>query len=240
MNNIRNSRHIHSVGEDSKKPIKRRRRSPYSFLPLRWSRGSFLKWLRRTHAWLGLWGAALGILFGVTGILLNHRGKLQINAAHTEQTVHELTLPDSKPENIEEFAVWLKTELNINKEWSRIRSQKPREISWDGKSVTQPERWSVSFSNPKGGYSADYWVGNTFTTVRHFNRNIFAFLNRLHMASGLGVGWILLADSIAGSLIILSLSGILLWTRLHGPRLLAASLGIGSICIAIYFVWRAF
>ena len=42
------------------------------------------------------------------------------------------------------------------------------------------------------------------------------------MASGMGVAWILLADTIAGSLIILALSGILLWTRLHGPRLLAA------------------
>lgn len=41
---------------------KQRRRSPYSFLPLSWSRGAFLKWLRRTHAWLGLWGATLDIL----------------------------------------------------------------------------------------------------------------------------------------------------------------------------------
>ena len=37
-----------------KKMEKQRRRSPYAFLPLSWSRGAFLKWLRRTHAWLGL------------------------------------------------------------------------------------------------------------------------------------------------------------------------------------------
>lgn len=61
MDNNVNTSNRHSVGKDSKKPVKRRRRSPYSFLPLRWSRGSFLKWLWRTHAWLGLWGAALGI-----------------------------------------------------------------------------------------------------------------------------------------------------------------------------------
>ena len=65
-------------------------------------------------------------------------------------------------------------------------------------------------------------------------------LNRLHMASGMGVAWILLADTIAGSFIILSLTGILLWTRLHGPRLLAAALGLGSLTFAIFFVWRAF
>lgn len=60
------------------------------------------------------------------------------------------------------------------------------------------------------------------------------------MASGMGVAWILLADTIAGSFIILSLTGILLWTRLHGPRLLAAGIGLGSLTLAIFFIWRAF
>ena len=229
-----------SVEKTVKKLEKQRRRSPYAFLPLSWSRGAFLKWLRRTHAWLGLWGATLGILFGVTGILLNHRGTLKINAAKTEQTERELLLPDPKPECIEAFATWLQAELDLDKKWSRARSQEPREISWGGKSVRQPERWSVSFSNPKRSYSAEYWVGNTYTTVRQFDRNIFAFLNRLHMASGIGVAWILLADTIAGSLIILALSGILPWTRLHGPRLLAAGLVFGSLTLAIIFVWQVF
>ena len=228
------------VEETVKKVKKQRRRSPYVFLPQSWSRGAFLKWLRRIHAWLGLWGATLGILFGVTGILLNHRGTLKINAAKTEQTKRELPVSDQKFENVEAFAAWLQVELELDKEWSRARSQESREISWGGKSVTQPERWSVSFSNPKRSYSAEYWVGNAYTTVRQFDRNIFAFLNRLHMASGVGVAWILLADTIAGSLIILALSGILLWTRLHGPRLLAAGLGFGSLTLAIFFVWRAF
>lgn len=223
-----------------KKQKKRHRRSPYPFLPLVWSRGAFLKWLRRTHAWLGLWGATLGILFGVTGILLNHRGTLKINAAKTDQTRRELTLPDQKFENVEAFAAWLQVELDLDKKWSRARAQEPREISWGGKSVTQPERWSVSFSNPKRSYSAEYWVGNAYTSVRQFDRNIFAFLNRLHMASGMGVAWVLLADTVAGSLIILALSGILLWTRLHGPRLLAAGLIFGSLTLAIIFVWQTF
>ena len=229
-----------SVEKAGKKTEKQRRRSPYSFLPLSWSRGAFLKWLRRTHAWLGLWGAALGILFGVTGILLNHRGTLKINASKTERTERELALPDPKPGNIEAFAAWLQIELNLEKEWGRMRTQSPREISWGGESVTQPEKWSLSVSNPKRGYSAEYWVGNAYTTVRQFDRNVFAFLNRLHMASGMGVAWILLADTIAGSFIILALTGILLWTRLHGPRLLAAGIGLASLTLAICFVWRAF
>ena len=37
-------------------------------------RATFVKWLRKVHGWIGLWGAALGLLFGTTGFLLNHRG----------------------------------------------------------------------------------------------------------------------------------------------------------------------
>ena len=238
-----------NTSSDSKKTIEPnsskqrkqdRRRSPYTFLPTGWSRGAFLKWLRRTHAWLGLWGATLGILFGITGILLNHRGVMKINAAKTERTKIELALPEVRLENVEDFAEWLQAELDIEKKWSRARSEPSQEISWDGQSVVQPEKWRVSFSNPQRAYSAEYWVGNSYASITQFDRNVFAFLNRLHMASGMGAAWILLADSIAGSLIILSLTGILLWTRLHGPRLLAAGLGFGSLVLAIFFVWRAF
>jgi hypothetical protein len=38
-------------------------------------RATFIRWLRKVHGWVGLWGAALGLLFGVTGFLLNHRAR---------------------------------------------------------------------------------------------------------------------------------------------------------------------
>ena len=31
---------------------------------IRSRRPVFLKWLRKTHGWIGLWGAAIGLLFG--------------------------------------------------------------------------------------------------------------------------------------------------------------------------------
>jgi hypothetical protein len=49
------------------------------------------------------------------------------------------------------------------------------------------------------------------------------------------VGWVLLVDTLAGTLILLSLTGTLLWTRLHGPRLAAAGLGLGSFSLAVFF-----
>lgn len=49
--------------------------------PRRRRRAGFIVWLRRAHGWIGLWGATLGLLFGSTGILLNHRALLRIPAA---------------------------------------------------------------------------------------------------------------------------------------------------------------
>ena len=55
----------------------------------------------------------------------------------------------------------------------------------------------------------------------------------------MGIGWVLLADTLAGGLIVLSLTGILLWTHLHGGRLAAAGLALGSLGLAFGFAWQA-
>ena len=65
---------------------------------------------------------------------------------------------------------------------------------------------------------------------------MFALLTRLHKGVGMGVGWVLLADTLAGGLVFLSLTGLLLWTRLHGSRLTMAELGLTSLGLATFFV----
>jgi len=49
-------------------------------------------------------------------------------------------------------------------------------------------------------------------------------------------GWILLVDSLAGALIMLSITGILLWTKMRNSRLMLAGLSMGSILLATLFV----
>jgi hypothetical protein len=87
--------------------------------------------------------------------------------------------------------------------------------------------------------SAEYWEGNAFVSVKQGNANLLQILNNLHKGTGLGVGWILLVDTLAGALMLLSMTGILLWTRLHGPRLMAAGLGLGSLSLAVFFALSA-
>lgn len=228
-----------STEEATSRP-RRARPSYYSLLPARLGRGEFLRWLRRVHAWIGLWGAALGILFGVTGILLNHRGDImKIAWAKSEQTTVQLPLPRPQPASPEAMAAWLQSELAVEKPWRQARAHPARTVVWGGQEVRQPERWTVSFSAPQRFIGAEYWVGNSFVTVRRFDPNVWAFLNNLHQAGGMGAGWILVADGVAGSFILLSLTGVVLWTRLHGPRLLAAALGLGSLLLGVWVTYQA-
>ena len=45
------------------------------------TRADVVVFLRRTHGWIGLWGATLGLLFGFSGIWLDHRAVLPLQPA---------------------------------------------------------------------------------------------------------------------------------------------------------------
>lgn len=210
----------------------------YLFLPQRVTRSGFLKWLRRTHAWFGLWGATLGLLFGITGFLLNHRAVLKISVAEMQESQVQLPLPMPLPNTAQALAAFLQQEFRIDRE-PRIRIEKSRPVPWGDGAIHQPERWQINFATPQTTIMAEYWAGNASVSVKRSEASLFAFLTRLHKAEGASVGWILLADTLAGSIIVLALTGILLWTRLHGPRLAAAGLGFGSLTLAVTLVLLA-
>lgn len=195
----------------------------------------WLKWLRRTHAWIGLWGAGLGLLFGISGFLLNHHIIMKIPAAHIEQSQIELALPAQPITDAKALAAWLQTELNITREPNRIMSEPEKTVTWAGQQHQQPASWRVDFHNPQHSISAEYLLGNSYVSVKRQDANAFAFLTRLHKGVGAGVGWVLLADTLAGGLVFLSLSGLLLWTRLHGSRLTMAGLGLTSLGLGVFF-----
>jgi len=56
---------------------------------------------------------------------------------------------------------------------------------------------------------------------------------RLHKSDGAGAFWILLSDTLAGSMIRLSLTDLLLWTQLHKVRTLAMLACIGALLAGI-------
>ena len=219
----------------TRRPSTAARERGHLFVPRAWHRPGFLKWLRRTHAWFGLWGAVLGLLFGFTGILLNHRAVLKIPAAKNTETQFQVALSDPLPNNPEELGRYLQEKLKLDTPPTRARKEPAKTAPWGDENIRQPERWQFNFVNPQHSINVEYWVGNRYVSVRQQDPNFFALLTRLHQGTGAGIAWILLVDTLGGALIVLSLSGLLLWTRLHGPRLVA--LGLVGTCLTLALVF---
>lgn len=191
-------------------------------------KSTFLKWLRDIHGWIGLWGAVLGLLFGVTGILQNHRAVLKVELAKPAVSDIQMTVPQAAKHNPQAMGAWLRQALSMDRE-ARIKKDNAVVVSWNGQDVQQPEHWDIRFVAPQYRVVADYWVGNDQVTIKRTDETLISTLNNFHRASGAGVAWVLLADTIGGSMILLSLTGVLLWTELHKRKTLGVLIFVISL-----------
>jgi hypothetical protein len=202
----------------------------------------FMRWLRKIHLWVGLWGAALGLLFGATGILLNHRSILKIPIEKVVQKSAQLPLPADASErfkSIDEMALWLQQELKFDGMQTRIKAEPQRLVTWADRELMQPARWTFNLNSPHKGVSAEYLVGNRYLKVDTRDATPIGTLTRLHMAVGVSAFWVLLSDTIAGGLIVLSVTGLLLWSRLHTIRLTTVAVSLAALSAGIWFLWSA-
>lgn len=197
---------------------------------------TFMRWLRKVHLWVGLWGAALGCLFGATGIVLNHRAVLKIPVTKTVQNSAQLALPPQTEPTMAAMAAWLQTQLQFDGIQVRSKAEPAQVVSWAGREVQQPERWTFNFISPHRSVNAEYHVGNRFVKVDTMDATLIGVLTRLHMATGANVFWVLVSDTIAGGLIVLCITGLLLWSRLHRIRLIAVATSLGAMAGAIGFL----
>ena len=209
-------------------PIRRRRSR----------RAVFLTWVRKIHLYVGLWGAIVGLLFGVTGILLNHRAIMKIPLEKAVQKTVHLALPERQPATPEALSAWLQGELKFAPEQVvQIKTQAAKTVVWADQAVMQPERWSISLQTPQRGVLAEYFLGNRFVRLEQTDATPLGTLTRLHMSVGVNAFWVLLSDTIAGSLILLSITGLLLWTQLRALHTLTVATSLGALLAAIWFMW---
>lgn len=207
------------------------------FLPDALRKGSVLKWLKRVHAWLGLWGAVLGLLFGTTGILLNHRAVMKIPAASSIENTVQVELPDVARTDPKAFAHWFGVYSHSGQP-IKPKVMPGKTVVWNNQPVQKPAEWMASAAKPGFALTANWSVGNRYVEVKRVEQNVWGMLQQLHVGKGgLGAGWILLADTLAGGMIVLALTGFLLWSKLHGPRLLALGLISGAL---VWGSWAAF
>ena len=201
------------------------------------SRTVVIAWLRKTHGWIGLWGATLGLLFGFSGIWLNHRAVLPLQPA-AERANAQVALPDPAPADAQALATWLQASLALPRPANVVRAEASKPAPWADRAgkgkqrggddavatPMQPARWTINFTTPKQQIQAEYWVGNHSVGVRRTDNGVVATLTNLHKGVGMPVAWILLVDTLAGSLILLSLSGLALWLLTRRRRTLGLAL----------------
>lgn len=197
---------------------------------------AFVRWVRRTHGWFGLWGALLGLMAGTSGIWLNHRSVMKLELPDQQQTNTQLALPDSRPETANAMAVWLQQALKVDRAATNVRVERSRPVPWaerggEGRPPLQPERWTFVFGGPNKVMQVEYWVGNRLAGVRTTQNGFIATLANLHKGTTMPAPWILLIDTLAGAMIFLSLSGAILWWETHRRRL--AGIVIFGVSVAV-------
>lgn len=219
-------------------------RAPHSH----YRRAAFVRWVRKTHGWFGLWGALLGLIFGVSGFWLNHRAVLKLPPMAQQRINAQLVLPDPAPASARAMAVWLQDTLGLDRAPNAVRIEPAKVVAWakdleQGAGATagaqrnaalvQPERWTFNFGGPHAIVQAEYWRGNRSVGVTTTRNGFIATLTNLHKGVGMSPGWILLIDTLAGSLVFLSLSGVILWVETSRRRFAGVMIFGASVAVTL-------
>jgi len=223
----------------------------YLFIPKPLQTTAVITWLRRTHAWTGFWGAIFFLLLGLSGFYLNHRAVMAIpQGGSYEVAALDVIIEPGQLTSQDDLAAWMKTQFDIDAEPSRRRGRGPQarpptgrpggQVSFNGQAANQPAEWTASFRGPNTTITGTTQDGANVVHVTRTDAGFIRTIIGLHKVIGVNTAFILLMDAMAGAIMFMSLSGVLLWTRLHGPRLagvgILASVAIGA-GIALSGTW---
>lgn len=215
------------------------------FMPKTWQRVNVVRWLKRIHAWTGFWGAIIFFLLGVSGFFLNHRAILKIDTGKpVEVSSIELPVAPGLIQDDKALGLWAKKELGLSgeprpprKEGGEGVGKKPEKKRFMGKERQEAEKWAQAFNAPNGTVTVEYVPGGASVSVKQEAQNVLGLIKNLHKGVGASPAWVLFIDTIAGALVAMSLTGFLLWSRLHGTRLLGGGIVIASLAVAAFGMW---
>ncbi len=184
------------------------------------------RWIRQLHLWIGAWGAIAAIVYGYTGLVMNHR--MGDNAWSQGDSIEAgravLDVPVAARASAEDLSKWLLQSQGLDAQ--TIRKGAPRGAREDA-----PELWNLSGGNARESWSLQYEPGASTAEIKHNRQTWLAAFNRLHKAVGGGFAWVLLADSFAIAMLLLGLSGIWMWARGRTPKQLVMSVFAVSLLV---------
>lgn len=176
------------------------------------------RWVRKIHLWIGAWGALAAIMYGITGLVMNHRfgdgAWPQGDSAEAGRST--LNVPAEARATAEQLSLWLL-------ETRQLDATNIRKGAGKGGGSDQPGKWNLSGGNAGSSWSVEYVPGSDSAELKRSSHSALAAFNRLHKGVGGGTWWILLADSFAIGMLLLGISGIWMWARGRSPREMALS-----------------
>ncbi|MEF2508444.1 PepSY-associated TM helix domain-containing protein [Vibrio mimicus] len=184
------------------------------------------KWIRRLHAWCGFFTLLLMLLYGITGLWLSHRAVWPLPGPHTSKSEAQLLL--TEPLNsVDAFQAQLFTQWG-HRDWT-IRETTAQYLPTPEQPLLIPARWEARSTTATETYSAQYVPGTLLIQTQQQHANWAAVLNRLHRGMGTGIGWQLFSDLAALAMLLLALTSLLMWTKLHGSPKRAGWLLIAGV-----------
>ena len=231
-------------------PKKKRPPGTLLFLPSMLNRGAFIQWLKRIHAWTGFWGALMFLVIGSSGFLLNHRDQLKIETGEPREVMSVVVPVDAALiKSPADLGKWAQAQFGTALEPRAPRAEggSPRgprsdqsageRVQMMGRDIQEAVVWKQAFNGVNGVLTVAYTPGSAAVKATKSEQNVWGVLKNMHKGSGMNWIWVLFIDTMAGGLIAMAITGALLWSRLHGPRLAAIGIVTGSLVLATFAAW---
>jgi uncharacterized protein len=200
--------------------------------PAPMKRGRTYRLIRQLHLWIGAWGAIAAILFGASGFVQNHRATLKLpQGESTELSKVDLDVPETARGAPEALRDWLRDDQHIPIDSFRAQPGGPAEMG--GQRMKQAGRWMFNGGNARISWSAEYVPGNATVQVRNTEQSFLATLIRLHKGVGGGLAWQLLVDTFALSMVLLGITGIVMWARGRSAKQMAFSVFAAALLVVV-------
>jgi hypothetical protein len=175
--------------------------------------------VRQLHLWIGAWGALAAILYGFSGLVLNHRfGDGAWPQGHSEETGRgKIAVPAAARATPEALSLWLRANRGLD---AQVIRKGPAGGAGGGKREGggPPPKWSLSGGTATDAWTVEYSPGDAEAEFKSTHHSTLSAVNRLHKGVGGGWAWLLLADSFAIGMLLLGLSGIWMWLRGREPK----------------------
>ena len=178
--------------------------------------------------WIGAWGALAAVMFGLTGFVLNHRSLLRIAQPEPVEVARvQLPVPEAARRSQAALRDWLQVSQGMA--FQIQRGGPPREPG------PLPARWLLSSGNARATTTAEYEPSAASLVLRTTVQGPLGIMSRLHKGIGGGIPWILLSDSFALGMLMLGVSGLVMWSRGRSLRHLMFSV-LGTALVLIVAV----